>query len=151
MVLRKAVTVSCTVDDAFRVFTEGIATWWPLRTHSVSKDRAVTCALEGKVGGRLFERDSEGAEHAWGVILVWEPPHRFVFTWYPGRNEDTAQQVEVWFSAAADGTRVDLEHRGWEKYGEGVDEAFKGYDTGWDLVFGDRYSQAANAASPATR
>jgi hypothetical protein len=32
------------------------------------------------------------------------------------------------------GTRVDLEHRGWEKLGERAAEARQGYSQGWESV-----------------
>ena len=32
--VRKSVTVQASVDKAFRVFTEGVDTWWP-RTHHI--------------------------------------------------------------------------------------------------------------------
>lgn len=36
----KVVTVNRPLGEAFRIFTEGIATWWPLATHSIYGDRA---------------------------------------------------------------------------------------------------------------
>jgi hypothetical protein len=34
MAIRKSVQVACSVEDAFRLFTEEIGTWWPLATKS---------------------------------------------------------------------------------------------------------------------
>ena len=31
----RTVTVSASKEDAFRLFTEGISSWWPLASHSV--------------------------------------------------------------------------------------------------------------------
>ena len=33
--VRTSVSVKLGVDDAFRLFTEGVGSWWPLDTHSV--------------------------------------------------------------------------------------------------------------------
>src|SRR5688500_7686920 len=93
--LVKAVEVPLPVADAFRMFTIGIARWWPLRTHSVAKDRATTCVFEEGVGGRIYESDDSGTEHEWGRVLEWEPPERVVYSWYPSRAATTAQTVEV--------------------------------------------------------
>ncbi len=86
--LIRTITVSCTVEDAFRVFTEGIATWWPLRNHSIAVDRGIglvaeTAVIEGCVGGRVYEVMSDGTEASWGEVLAWEPPHRLLLAWTP--------------------------------------------------------------------
>jgi uncharacterized protein YndB with AHSA1/START domain len=138
--IRRAVTVPCPVEEAFALFTGGIATWWPLTTHSIFEDRAAAAIFEGRVGGRLYEVSSDGEEGVWGIVSVWEPPDRLVYTWHPGRSETTAQEVEVRFAAEGVGTRVELEHRGWER----APERRAGYDKGWDLVLGC-YVEAAGA------
>jgi uncharacterized protein YndB with AHSA1/START domain len=111
----RAARVSCAPEAAFGVFTEQLAAWWPLPTHSVFGDRAGGVALEG---GRLVERAVDGTESVWGEVLAWEPPHRLVLSWHPGQAPDEASEVEVRFLADGDGTRVELEHRGWERFGE---------------------------------
>src|SRR3712207_9114602 len=65
---------------------------WPLRTHSVAQERAETVVMECHEGGRLYERATAGEESDWGRIVAWEPPHRIVYTWHPGRDEETAQE-----------------------------------------------------------
>jgi hypothetical protein len=44
--IRKSVTVACSIEDAFRVFTGGIASWWPHATKSVGQEEAVTLVVE---------------------------------------------------------------------------------------------------------
>jgi uncharacterized protein YndB with AHSA1/START domain len=141
-VVRKSVTVAVPVERAFEVFTAEIATWWPLRTHAVDTERSEAVVLEGQVGGRLYERTPEGDEHVWGTVTAWDPPHRIVYSWHPGRGEETAQEVEITFTAEDDGTRVALRHYGWEKLGEHTDATISSYDEGWDAVLG-RYVEAA--------
>ena len=70
--------------------------------------------FEEQVGGRIYERHADGGEGEWGRVLAWEPPARFVMSWYPGNDDSKATELEVRFTAEGDGTRVDLEHRGWE-------------------------------------
>lgn len=142
LVLRKSITVARPVEDAFHLYTEGLATWWPLRTHSVAQADAQTCVLEPRLGGRLYERTSAGDEHEWGSVLVWDPPHRLVHTWHPGSDEDSAQQVEIRFAPDGAGTRVELVHTGWEKLGDRMAEVMANYRTGWDFVLG-RYAEKA--------
>lgn len=132
--IRKTVSVDVPVEEAFRLFTEGIGTWWPKKTHSVGQERTETVVIETRLGGRVFERIEGGEEAEWGKVLVWEPPRRFAVSWHPGRGLETAQEVEIRFSAERDGARVELEHRGWDALGERVAEIRPHYVTGWDDV-----------------
>jgi uncharacterized protein YndB with AHSA1/START domain len=143
-VVEKAVTVAVPVERAFEVFTEEIATWWPLRTHAVDTESPDTVVMEGRVGGRLYERTASGDEHLWGTLTAWEPPRRIVYSWHPGRGEETAQEVEITFTPEGDGTRVHVRHTGWEILGERMDEVVASYDEGWETVIG-RYAEAASA------
>ena len=102
-------------EEAFDVFTRLIGSWWPLPTHGVFGDGSGAVSFED---GHLVERAVDGRVCVWGEVLVWEPPHRLVLTWHPGRESDDASEVEVRFAADAGGTRVELEHRGWESFGE---------------------------------
>jgi uncharacterized protein YndB with AHSA1/START domain len=144
LVIEKSVTVAARIERAFRVFTEEIHTWWPLRTHAVDTESSDTVVLEGHEGGRLFERTPAGDEHIWGLVTTWDPPKRVRYTWHPGRGEETAQEVEVSFTPVDDGTRVDVRHWGWEKLGDGLDDAIASYNEGWDLVIA-KYAEVANA------
>jgi uncharacterized protein YndB with AHSA1/START domain len=132
----KAVTVRATPDRAFRRFTDEIALWWPLASHSVGEDQAETVVMEGRVGGRIVETIRGGREVVWGTITAWEPPRRVAFTWHPGQAPATAQDVEVRFSPAGDRTRVELEHRGFERLGALGRRARRGYPIGWAYVLG---------------
>jgi uncharacterized protein YndB with AHSA1/START domain len=142
--VQKAVRVKGSVEAAFRLFTQGIGKWWPLATHSISEGDAVTCVMEGRVGGRLFERDRAGREHLWGTITAWEPPRRVAYTWHLHRAVDTAQQVEVRFTEAGGGmTLVELTHSGWEKLGEQAKTTRDNYNRGWEFVLGECFAKAA--------
>jgi uncharacterized protein YndB with AHSA1/START domain len=140
--IRKSVTVRRPIEEAFALFTDGIDTWWPLATHSIYGERAKTAVFEGRRGGRLYEISHDGEEGVWGTVTMWDPPYRIVHSWYPGRGEETAQEVEIEFVAEGGRTRVEMEHRGWER----APERRAGYDTGWDFVLG-RYVAAAGKES----
>jgi uncharacterized protein YndB with AHSA1/START domain len=142
LVIRKSVTVSVPVERAFQVFTEEISAWWPLRTHAVDTERSDTVVMERHVGGRLFERTPDGDEHLWGTLVTWDPPRRITYSWHPGRGEQTAQEVDITFTADGEGTRVDIAHYGWEKHTGRLEEALASYDEGWDKVIG-LYAEAA--------
>jgi uncharacterized protein YndB with AHSA1/START domain len=149
--IQRSVTVDRSVEDAFRVFTEGISTWWPLHTHSIeamdsNHDRVPTEAvLEPREGGRLYERMSTGEEGYWGTITTWEPPHRVVISWKVNPEALAPTEIDVRFTEEGGATRVDLEHRGWERLGEKAAEARASYADGWKTVFG-AYAEVANSA-----
>lgn len=75
--LRVSVEIDCPRAHAFHVWTAQIGRWWPV-SHSVSTAPGLTVVLEGRPGGRIFERAPDGVEHDWGEITVWEPPVRLV-------------------------------------------------------------------------
>jgi uncharacterized protein YndB with AHSA1/START domain len=85
---------------------------------------------------------TDGTEADWGRVTTWEPPHRLAFSWHPNAEASAATEVEVRFSPEGEGTRVDLEHRGWERLGERARAASDGYRGGWDEVL-TRYADAA--------
>jgi uncharacterized protein YndB with AHSA1/START domain len=136
LTIRKSVTVAAPVERAWEVFTERLQSWWPLDTHSIGADRIEEVVVEGRAGGRVFERIRGGGEESWATVLVWEPPRRLVLAW---EITDRDTEVEVLFRPEGDGTRVDLEHRGWDE-----EAPSRNYDRGWTHVLG-RYEQAANA------
>lgn len=144
--IHKTITVACPVERAFETFTDGIADWWPLPSHSVGGARAESVRFDSGAEGRLVERLSDGTDLVWGYVLAWEPPKRLVISWHPGEDSSRtriheATEVEVTFTPKADGTRVDLVHRGWERLKERAAEARERYRTGWDPVLA-RYVEA---------
>jgi hypothetical protein len=133
--VEKVLTVRWAPQAAFRRFTDGFGDWWPLRTHSVGGRKALSCVLEGRVGGHIYELDADGSRHEWGRVTLWDPPRQVDFTWHPSRPADTAQVVSVRFDPlAGEGTRVTLTHSGWEHWGERADIARDGYGLGWEPV-----------------
>jgi uncharacterized protein YndB with AHSA1/START domain len=146
--IRRSVTVECSVQDAFATFTERIHEWWPLSTHSIDSDESgsqpETVIFQGGAGGQIYERTKKGEELKWADVIAFEPPHRFVLAWNPSREqEQPPTEVEVTFSDEGGRTRVDLEHRGWEKLGERAAEARQSYGQGWPAVLA-RFAERAS-------
>jgi uncharacterized protein YndB with AHSA1/START domain len=139
MTIRKSVTVRCPPETAFRVFTRDIGRWWPLsRGFSYGEERKHEIFLDDHVGGRLYERFTDGSEFEIGRVMRAEPPHLILFTW-KAPNWEIATEVEVRFTAAAEGTQVELEHRGFET----APEREKGFTGGWDIVLA-QFVETAN-------
>ena len=143
--VRKQLKVGLSVEQAFELFTAGIGKWWPLLTHSVGEELAATCLFEGWIGGRIVEVLKDGSQSEWGRVLSWEPFHKVSFSWYPGRDPDTGQEVIVTFREIPGGTLVELVHVGWESLGAVAQARRDGYDTGWDFVLAKYIVEATNS------
>lgn len=137
--VRKTITVNAGVERAFDVFTTGFDSWWP-RSHHIGKSPMTRGIIEGKAGGRCYSEQEDGTECDWGHVLAWEPPRRLVIAWQVthewGYEPDLSKssEVEVRFTKEADGrTRVDLEHRHFERHGAGGAKMRFGVDApnGW--------------------
>ena len=135
--VKRSVVVKVSVERAFAAFTGNIGRWWP-RSHSIGSTPPSDIVLEPRPGGRCYELGTDGAECEWGKILLWEPPNRFILGWQLNANwkydPTLITEVEVTFTALANlETRVELEHRNLERYGDQagrVREAI-GSEGGW--------------------
>lgn len=122
-IVRVTTLVAVDPQVAFRVFTEEIDLWWrrspqhrPGGQYSAKLDKAGTLAFEGGPTGQLVESFPDGSRFEIGRVLQWEPGAKLRFEWNdqdPGEAQPT--EVEVRFDLAGDGTRVTVEHRGWER------------------------------------
>lgn len=67
--------------------------------------------------GRLLEVYAETPEDPFevGRVLTWAPGERLIFEWRQGNFRPTdVTQVDIRFEAVEKGTRVTIEHRGWD-------------------------------------
>jgi hypothetical protein len=149
--VRKTVVVQATLQKAFEVFTAGIDRWWP-KSHGIGAAPIRESIIEPFVGGRWYTRCEDGADVVIGHVSVWQPAERFVCTWEisanwkPDARAAFASEVEVRFVAEAAGTRVELEHRNFERMGETEGETMrKGVDGGWPGMLELFAKQASNA------
>jgi uncharacterized protein YndB with AHSA1/START domain len=146
-VARVTLEVPLAPERAFARFTDGIGEWWPPEyTWSQAKLEAI--GVEPGAGGMCWERGPHGFRCDWGRVLAWEPPDRLVLSWQispsrvPEPDPERASEVEVRFTPAGDGaTRVALEHRGFERHGDGGADyaAAMGSPQGWEYMLG-RYA-----------
>lgn len=135
--VRRSVIVKAGPQRAFAAFTGNIASWWP-PSHTIGGSPQPQVVLEGRAGGRWYERSPEGAECEWGKVLVWDPPGRLVLAWQLNGlwkyDPTLITEVEITFTALASGeTRVELEHRDLERFGEHAASVHDsiGSDGGW--------------------
>jgi uncharacterized protein YndB with AHSA1/START domain len=123
--VRKSVRVGAQPQRAFKIFIDGMGRWWP-KSHHIGAADLDALVIEPKAGGRWYERGVDGSECDVGRVLIWEPPARLVLAWQLTADfkfdAGLITEVEVRFIAeGANATRVELEHRNLERYGERAD------------------------------
>jgi uncharacterized protein YndB with AHSA1/START domain len=139
--VRTSIVVEAPLERAFSVFTERFDSIKPREHNMLGVDVAET-VFETREGGHIYDRGVDGSECRWARVLVYEPPHRVVFSWdispqwQPETDPEKTSEVEVRFiSETPERTRVELEHRNLDRHGEGWEGAREGVgsDDGWPL------------------
>jgi uncharacterized protein YndB with AHSA1/START domain len=147
----KIVDVRRTPAEAFRLFTEEISAWWPMKKHSRAKEAAGETTMrvdfETRVGGRIYETLNTGEQRDWGEVLAYEPGQRVAFSFQMGRPKDKSGEVEVRFEPLSAATcRVTLTHAHWERLGDDAEIMRGRFAGGWEFVFVDGFGAYAGAA-----
>jgi uncharacterized protein YndB with AHSA1/START domain len=144
-------TVAVPIGEAFQVFTASIDSWWPHEFH-IGRAEVAEVVLEAHENGRWYERGVDGTECDWGRVLVWDPPHRLVFTWQINGawqfDPDPAHASEIDVRFTANGpaeTVVEVVHGSFERLvgGGTINDAIRG-GGGWVLLL-DRFTRTAAA------
>jgi len=148
--VRKTVVVEAAPAEAFDFFTAKIDRWWP-KSHAIGATPLRESFIEPFVGGRWFGKHEGGEESTVGHVIVWDPGRRLVVSWEINgqwksdpRTEFTSE-VEVRFIAeSATSTRVELEHRNFERMESGGQDMRDGVDNGWPGILA-LYQSGASA------
>jgi uncharacterized protein YndB with AHSA1/START domain len=148
------VDVEASAKHAFRVFTEGIGTWWDDDKHILQAPLA-EMIFEPYVGGHIIDRGTDGSECRWGTVLAWEPPVRVCFSWnitvqwQIETNPERTSEVEITFIELSPArTRVVLTHRHLDRHGEGWEGMRDAVGSGWSLLgFGKVAGQPFSGAA----
>ncbi|MCK5912217.1 MAG: SRPBCC domain-containing protein [Caulobacter sp.] len=100
-------------EAVFDAFVDDIGLWWrPNTLFSFTPRSPGVMAFEDR---RLVERLPTGKVFEVGAVSVWERGERLVFGWRQATfAPDMTTEVEVRFDAVGEGTRVTVEHRGWD-------------------------------------
>jgi uncharacterized protein YndB with AHSA1/START domain len=143
--VRHSVVVTAPPEIAFRIFTEQLGDWWPI-AYTFSEAGFEDAVVEPRVGGRWLERDLHGREHPWGDVVVFDPGRRVILKFGIGPDRqpvlrESSSEVEVRFepSARARETQVAVEHRDFERHGEGAETLREAMSSpqGWPLILAE--------------
>jgi uncharacterized protein YndB with AHSA1/START domain len=135
----RSITVPAPQERAFKVFTEQFGSWWP-KEYSIGEADMADFVLEPKAGGRWYEVGVDGKECDSGRVIAYEPPDRVVIAWHLDGawqydpDPTHASEFEVRFiSDGTNSTRIELEHRNFERHGDGAPAVHGGVDNpqGW--------------------
>jgi uncharacterized protein YndB with AHSA1/START domain len=151
--VRHSVVVDAPIETAFKVFTEGFGRFKPPE-HNLLGVEITETVFEGREGGYVYDRGTDGSECRWARVLAYEPPDRVVISWdispswQVEADHDKTSEVEVRFIAESPTrTKLELEHRNLDRHGEGWEGVREGVDgeQGWPLylrryaeLFGER-------------
>ena len=130
-VVRKTVTVDCAVEEAFRIFTadahELVAGRGPLDPRGrearscSSRERAARCTRSSDAASAdTGRRSSSGSRRADSCSRG----RSLRASWAPRSRCASCPRTRH--------TRVELEHRGWERVAAGAADKRDSYDTGWE-------------------
>ncbi|MBM0237333.1 SRPBCC family protein [Micromonospora sp. ATA32] len=135
--LRSSLLLPASAEQAFEVFTGALTDWW-VREYTWSGPAALAeLGIEPRAGGMLYEIGPYGFRADWGRVLTWDPPRRLVFIWQIGPDRSPvpdpalASEVEVLFLPEGPGTRVEVEHRHFDRHGEAAEGYRQALTAGW--------------------
>jgi uncharacterized protein YndB with AHSA1/START domain len=111
-----ALRIAASPTRTFAAFTGEIGEWWcPNGLFRFTDLAGARLAFEPNPPERLVEIGTDGARFEIGPVTVWDPPRRLVFGWsQAGFPAGRSTEVSVRFDAVGHGTRVTVEHFGWD-------------------------------------
>ncbi len=139
--IRHVIDVKGTPEQAFTLFASRMGDWWP-KDKTPGDTPMADIVMEPRTGGRFYEIDAQGAQHQWGTVLVWNPPGQLLIGWQLGNDwrfdPDLVTEVELTFEPAGEGrTRVTLEHRHLERFGDNAEKRRAELNGGWPSRLAD--------------
>jgi uncharacterized protein YndB with AHSA1/START domain len=115
-----SIRIDAAPDVVFDAFTQDIALWWRHEDFFRFTPRSPGVLsfeppdADGQ-NGRLVETLPRGQVFEIGQVHIWERGVRLLIGWRQATfGPDQETEVEVRFEPAAGGTRVTVEHRGWD-------------------------------------
>lgn len=152
--IRKVIIVNAPQAIAWRVFTAGMSSWWPLAHYKIGRANAVAAVVEPFAGGRWYEKGEDGSTCDWGKVVAWEPTSRLLLTWDINADfqydPELGTELEIRFVIEGeDRTRVELEHRRLDRFGARRDEMRAIFDKSgdWGRLLARFADVAANASA----
>ena len=136
--MRCSLLVPGPAEHAFAVFTDELTDWWVTEYTGPARRRSPSWAWSRGPAACSTRSARTASARDWGRVLTWDPPRRLVFAWQLGPDRvpvpDPARASEVEVLFLPDGperTRVELEHRHFDRHGEAAEGYRKALTAGW--------------------
>jgi uncharacterized protein YndB with AHSA1/START domain len=117
--VKQSIVVEAPIERAFKVFTEDFGSFKPPE-HNLLRVAIAETVFERRVGGYIYDRDTDGSECRWARVLAYEPPHRVLLSWNISpqwqieTDPEKTSEWEVRFTAETPNrTRVELSIAPW--------------------------------------
>jgi uncharacterized protein YndB with AHSA1/START domain len=140
--IRRTLHLSNPAAEAFIVFAENMADWWP-KEYTWSREVLEDIGIENKKGGLCYEIGPHNFRLDWGRVLEYEPPSKIRFTWQispnrvPEPDPSKASEVEISFIEEDEiKTRLEFEHSKFENHGNdgNIYRELMDSPEGWDYI-----------------
>ena len=143
----KSIDVPCDQETAFEVFVTDMGQWWPLDKRSMSmvhhRQPPKGLQVNPQAGGKIVEIGHDGTAYHWGTFTTFQPFDFVAMDFHMGLPPENASLVEVRFeSLDPENTRVTLVQSNWEAFGDMAEMMYRGYGSGWVLIFEQGYASA---------
>jgi uncharacterized protein YndB with AHSA1/START domain len=118
---------------------DGIGRWWPI-AYTYGGSEFETATIERGAGGHWFETTRDGTRMNWGEVRAFEPGRELVLSFNVGADRkpeppERNSEVAIRFIASNGGTRVELEHRHFERHKDGERlRTGMASEHGWPLI-----------------
>jgi len=130
----QSITINAPVQRVFDAYVNHINEWWPWRgakyrfSFAPKEVEPKDIRFEARMGGRFYEKFSNGEEYVIGHITEWAPPAKLAYTWKdPSWKAETL--IEIRLEQKGEHTLLHLRHSGFEAAGLPT-EAAAGYHEG---------------------
>jgi uncharacterized protein YndB with AHSA1/START domain len=131
-VLVHEITLACSVDHAFDVFTSKVDLWWPKGHRRFASS---TLRHDAVIGGQLIETATTGEEFILADVLACERPFSITLAWHPGKITAPTQTHITFQETGPHQAHVRVEHsEATAALGDQWDSRAALFNKGWQVV-----------------
>lgn len=128
MKVERNILIDAPPERVWQGWVDEINAWWS-RPYYIDAERVTGLRFEPRLGGLFVEEWGQDAGYLIGQIIEWLPPRRLAYTWSEKSWSGITTIVRLELFPEGDGTRLALQHEGFERLPDGADQR-AGYEKG---------------------